>query len=114
MVVKMLIPGELQEFIDEYAGDYYTLKLVLFFAAFPNTRFNSQAIFGLLGSLTDKRYMEKALSKLVEYKVTKVDMYNPAPVYRLCDDLSKRSRVIQIGNLDPIQKHELLRELGSV
>ena len=108
MTTQAIVPGELRNFVKEYADDYYALTLLFFFAAYPNARFNSRAIVGALGLQGNHQSLKQALGRLVEKRITDVSEDTAVPVYRLGDDTSTRSRVIEMGKLSSGQKQELL------
>jgi len=108
MTTQAIVPGELRSFIKDYADDYYALRLIFFFAAYPNTRFSSRAMFGALGLTGNYQSLGRALTKLVENRVLDVSSGNAIPLYRLGDDSGTRSSVIELRKLDSGQKSELL------
>lgn len=113
MTIQTIVPGELHNFIKEYADDYDALRLIFFFAAYPNAGFSTKAIFGALGLKDNQQKLKQALARLVEAGISTISTNGPVPVYRLGDDASTRRQVMELGKLSFSEKRELLRQTRS-
>ncbi len=111
MAGQVVIPEELHQFIKEYADDYYSVFLLLFFAAHPRARFNKLAITHALDRDNGGHYVHQALGKLVDKGVIDMRMDNNIPLYLLCDNTSIRSPVLQLGKLGMRQRQGLLKQV---
>ena len=111
MARQVIISEELRQFIKEYADDYYSLFLLLFFASHPYARFNKLAITHALVQENSRHYVHQALGRLVDKGVISMRMDNNVSLYLLCDNASMRSLVLQLGKLDISQRHGLLEQV---
>ena len=109
MYSEAVLPKDLNAFIDNYSRDRYALILIMFFAVFPNTRFNIHAVSRSLGYKTPKKPLLEAMGKLVNDRVMEVSMVGEVPTFRLGDDKSLRKHVTALRKLDYKQKRDLLR-----
>jgi hypothetical protein len=108
MTTETIVTGELRSFIEECAEDYYALRLVLFFASHPETRFYRLAIIGALSSGGDRQHLTEALDRLVDRKIMDVFRNGNGTVYKLANNTSIRRLVLKLGELNLRQRLLLL------
>ena len=96
--------------IEEYHNDPYCLELIQFFGWHPDTRFNALAILHALDVSGERRYIEKALSKLVDKGVIKTYYENDIALYCLTDNKALRRDVLEIAGIDWSQWQIMLRQ----
>jgi hypothetical protein len=102
--------GYLCQLIKEYNDDPYCLELIRFFGWHPNARFSGLAVLHALSVGGERRYVEKALSQLVDKGMVKTYSENDIAFYCLTDDKALRQSVLDVARLDWSQWQVMLRQ----
>jgi len=95
----------------EYDSGPYSLELIQFFGWYPDARFSRLAILHALSAGGEKRYIEKALSELVDRGVVKTYSENETPFYSLSDDAATRKMATQLARLEWGEWQGVLRRI---
>ena len=111
MTTQTSVRGELRRFIKEYADDYYTVSLLLFFAAYPFARFSRLAIIHALPDNSTNK-IHRGLEKLVDKGVISTRVDNNTTLYSLSDDSTTRRLVLQFGRLAMSHRKLFLRHVS--
>jgi hypothetical protein len=96
--------------IDTYDDNPYCLELIQFFGWHPATRFSELAILHALSVSGERRYITKALSRLVDNGAVKTYSENGIALYCLTDEEPLRQAALDIARLDWSQWQLMLRQ----
>jgi len=96
---KATVSEELRHFVMEYADDDYAASLIIFFAAYPFTRFSRLAIVHALNPDNCRNQVHEALEKLVDKGIINTRVDNGTALYWLIDNSATRRLVLQFGRL---------------
>jgi hypothetical protein len=99
--------------IKDFSDDPYCLELIQFFGWHPNTRFSGLAILHALSVNGERRYINKALTQLVDKGIVKTYSENGIALYCLTDNNSLRKKALDIAGLDWSQWQDMLRQSYS-
>ena len=113
MTTQTIAPRELRNFIKEYADDYCAVSLLLFFSAYPLTRFSRLAIVHALNPDNSTNHVHRALEKLVDKGVINTRVDNNTTLYWLGDNSTTRRLVLQFGKLAMSHRQLFLRHVSS-
>src|SRR3989304_5117128 len=112
MTTQTSVRGELRRFIKEYVDDYYAVSLLLFFAAYPFTRFSRLAIIHALPDNNTNK-IQRELEKLVDKGVVSTRVDNNTTLYCLGDDSATRKLVLRLGRLAKSHRGLFLRHVSA-
>ena len=107
------ISQNLECFVQEYAADVYMVSLLLFFAAFPFTRFDKLAILDSIAPEKGKYQARLALDKLVSLGLVEISGSTTSPLYGLSETSAIRQMVIEFGTLTRTERQLLLNKVYS-
>jgi hypothetical protein len=110
MLHQIAAKRDLFQLINEYCDNPYCLELLHFFSQHPDASVSGLAVVHALSVSGEKRFIERALCRLVDNGVVKTYIENGSVHYCLNLNKASRQKINEMAHLDWSQWQGILRQ----